>query len=209
MAKYLLEDREYNGYEDSDFYAVYYDTVDGLIKNEEYGSTRGPSPRTAPASEYLKPTEEILPTIRKVWATAKAKQHKAFDDRRVLTPGPKEVSRGSKVVLLADGTWKDKKTGTVVTYKKGDKAEVFWVGQFGQFYHNGYKQPNRGNTRLGLKLQDGRTLFLSMEKVQLDAALVPLEEYLDTYDKDAATMQPGTGNGWVLVPLRGSCIFLP
>jgi len=58
MTKYLLADRERNGYDDSDFYAVFWDTETQTIRSEEYGSTRYPSPRVAPTDEYLRDIPE-------------------------------------------------------------------------------------------------------------------------------------------------------
>lgn len=171
MTKYLLADRERNYSDDSDFYAVYYDDADGLVKSEEYGSTRGYSPRIAPRIEndprgYQYTVPDHIRAKARHWL-----RHQTFEylvrseERRVMEPG--DAQRGDMLMTLKSGKWTDKKTGTVVTYLAGEVGEVIWSGAFGTFYANGYNKVGRQNIRVGLRLSDGRVVFIGLKVCRL------------------------------------------
>jgi hypothetical protein len=165
MTKFLLDDQEENGYDDSDFFAIFFDTETGTIKKEMYGSTRGPSPRVAPA-EYIRDVPaEIMAQAREILIRDACKSMKASDRRAV--DEPETVSKGEGLTLLVDGFFKDKKTGEKIEYRAGETGSVIWVGNFGTFYRNGYNRPGRQNCRVGIALSSGRTVFVGLEKCKL------------------------------------------
>jgi hypothetical protein len=175
--KYLLEDRERNYYDDSDFYAIFYDTETESIRSEMYGTTRGPSPRVAPADEYIRPVPaDIMEKARQIHFE---RVFDALKDRdRSEVDEPSNAEKGELLELLSDGKWKDKKNpdSDPIEWKAGEKATVIWIGAFGQFYRNGYNQPGRENRRVGLKFADGRKVFVGLNKCKLARSYLPDEQ---------------------------------
>ena len=193
MTKYLLADRERNMPDDSDFYAVFYDSETGQIGSEEYGSTRyAGGYRVAPPHIYLPPTSEIIPLAREA-AIAQAAAAKKIQDFFAVNE-PNSVARGDRLVLLVDGSFKDKKTGEKIAYHAGDAGTVIWEGTFGTFYANGYKRPNRSNTRVGLRLDDGRTVFVALEKCRLEREVKPDAELRNEAAYDCRMLYPALWN---------------
>lgn len=176
MAKFLLEDREANYYDDSDFYAIFFDTETGTIRSEMYGTTRGFSPRVAPADKYLRPVpEEILEKARE-YLFEKASEDIRRRDRLEID-SPDSISRGDTVTLLCGGKYTDKKRDNVkISYEAGETAVVIWEGAFGTFYRNGYNRKGRSNTRVGLRFEDGRVVFIGLDKCKLSRAYLTDEE---------------------------------
>lgn len=161
MPKYLLEDRERNYPDDSDFYVIFWDTNAHEIRSECYGSTRFPSPTVAPAC-YLR---EIPPEVQaeiNVWYAARLFQILQAEDRRAVDE-PSDANRGDVLVTLKAGTFKDKRTGTQIPYEAGEVGTVVWAGAFGKFYRNGYNKIGRHNLRVGLKFEDGRVVFIGLK----------------------------------------------
>lgn len=166
MTKYLLEDREINGHDDSDFYAIFYDTETGTIRSEIYGSTRFSSPRVAPTDEYIRDIpEEVKPKIYEIVYRTAFEIIKR-DDRQAID-APEKISVGESVSLLASGSFKDRRSGSTVKYSEGESGVVIWEGAFGKFYRNGYNRKGRSNTRVGIRFEDGRVVFVSLEICKL------------------------------------------
>lgn len=175
MTKFLLEDREANYYDDSDFYAIFFDTETGTIRSEMYGSTRGFSPRVAPADVYLREIPADVMTKAIEYLFEKSSEDIARRDR-IEIDSPDNVSRGDCLTLLMDGKYSDKKTGVKVEYKAGESAVVIWEGAFGTFYRNGYNRKGRSNTRVGLRFEDGRVVFIGLDKCKLSRPYLSEEE---------------------------------
>lgn len=178
MTKYLLSDRERNGLDDSDFYAVFWDTETQTIRSEEYGSTRYPSPRTAPMNEYLRdiPEDEL----------EKARVHfqnRLFDIFESLDRSqrdyPQDVGRGDYLAVTEAGTFVDKQRDSEVEYKVGEVGQVIWVGTFRRIYRNGYNKRNRSTLRVGLKFDDGRVIFIGLSKCRLAREYATVDELVD------------------------------
>ena len=53
------------------------------------------------------------------------------------------------------------------TIEAGSVGEVVSFGSFGTFYRNGYNQPNRGNTSVVLRREDGTLFRASLEKCRM------------------------------------------
>lgn len=161
----VLGEWERNGYNDSDFYAVRWNSETGKIENVEVGSTRyggGPC-----RFELIHATDEELLAAREASVETIFASLKHAADRRINKPS--KTHRGDKLRLLEDVQFLDKKRGTgLVRAYKGEVGTVIWEGHFGTFYANGYNKPGRHNLRVGLKFDDGRVVFCSMEKCGLD-----------------------------------------
>jgi len=190
MTKYLLDDRERNGRDDSDFYAIYFDTETGTIRSAEYGSTRyAGGGFTAPA-EYLRDIpEEVKPKIAQAFAAEIYRRLKIEEDE--LVNRPRDAAKGDRLALLVNGTYTDKKVSppSVTEYTAGEAATVIWIGAFGTFYRNGYNHPNRSNRRVGLKFDDGRVIFVALSKCKLAREVLP-----DEYLQERSRLIAGYGN---------------
>ncbi len=148
----VLETRERNGYDDSDFYAVVFDEDSGTIKNVDYATTRGWT--------YLNgATVDATPdVIAKASAYASKlrledlKARAAADARKPAVGKTVKVVKGRKVPL-----------GTV--------GEVFWAGEGRSFrpaprYKTG-AWSMKGALRLGIKTADGAKYFLAATNVEV------------------------------------------
>lgn len=173
--KYLLEDRELNGYDDSDFYAIFYDTETESIRSEIYGSTRFPSPTVAPSSEYIREIpEDVKPKIFDIVYKRALSEIREADRDSIDTP--EKVKIGESVTLTQSGTFKDKRSGEKVSFSEGETGVVIWEGCFERIYRNGYNRKGRHNTRVGIKLEDGRVVFVKLEICKLSRAYLTDEE---------------------------------
>lgn len=184
MTKYLLADRERNYSDDSDFYAVFWDTETGTLRSEEYGTTRFPSSHVAPA-EYLR---DIPANIRqqarefyaaRLFELLRDADHKAVDE-------PTTARVGDTLRVIKDGTFKDKRSGQIVKFDSGEIASLIWIGSFRTFYRNGYQHPDRYNQRVGLKFEDGRVAFMRLENCKMARAYKTDEELTIEADQYAA-----------------------
>lgn len=161
----VTDEWEHNGYDDSDFYRVVYNPNTRSLARFETGSTRYGG-RPWPGSEFVKP--EATPP--EVWSAAEAVAADLYaaglarlEHLRVFEPGPKDCAIGT--VLRTTRACRSKAAGTIPA---GSVGEVFWSGSYGTFYRNGYKQPNRENTRVGLRLRDGSRVFVALSACRLD-----------------------------------------
>lgn len=130
--------REMNGYDDSDFYATYYDADAKEFKEACYATTRG---WTYPARAVVDASPEILALYEAKQAADRAKAKAERDAVIAATP-----TVGKNVVVsLKSGKnkWVD-----------GKVCEVYWYGK--DAYSDGY--------RVGVKV-DGVGLFLNAKNV--------------------------------------------
>lgn len=116
----VLETREYNGRDDSDFYAVVWNPEKGATERVEYASTRG---WTYPNNAVVDATPEVLEAFN-VWsaanhaaaeAAAKLARDKALKEQIIAEA--KVPRKGDKVVVV-----KGRKV------KKGTEGECIWAG---------------------------------------------------------------------------------
>lgn len=188
MTKYLLADLEANGYDDSDFYAIFFDTSTGTIHSEMYGTTRGPSPRVAPTDVYLR---EIPSEIEE--KALEIVEKRAFDEikkrDRWEIDSPDSVNIGDSVTLLEPVSFKDKRSEEkkVVKAEPGESGVVIWQGCFERIYRNGYNRKGRSNTRIGIRFEDGRVVFTGLDRCKLSREYLSDEEIADRAQRYAAT----------------------
>lgn len=170
MTKYLLGDVERNGYQDSDFYAIYWDDTIQEVGCEMYGTTRAYTPTVAPSSIYTRniPDSELEKALA---YQAFLTFHRLSQKEESNLNRPYEVSKGQKLQLLKSGIFNNKKTGEKIAYKLGDVGTVIWFGAFG--YQNSL---NRFNTQVGLKLENGNVIFIKLENCKLAKEKVSTKE---------------------------------
>lgn len=157
-----LTEWEDNGYDDSDFWVSVFDDQTNEVVAVLSGSTRfaGYAPGKGP--DLGTPISD-LPILEKaihVLAGHIFKSLRAAENKNVMEPVA--VERGATVRLLRDCRHKD------IVVSEGAAGPVFWSGTFGQFFHNGYNRPGRENTRLGITLSDGSSVYVALSACRLD-----------------------------------------
>lgn len=100
--KFRLCDWERNGYNDSDFYGMYYDEADGQLHTIEIGTTRFACQSYGFGPEYLMPTPEIVEKARVILADRIFAALRHAEDRNVLEPEPKAIYKGAQIKLSKD-----------------------------------------------------------------------------------------------------------
>lgn len=128
----VLELGEYNGRDDSDFYAVVWDTAEGKPKRVEYASTRG---WTYPNNAWVDATPEVMAAYQKYCRDQQERARKANQLKLAMTPRKGKtlkVVKGRKVPLGTVGRciWvgpdKYKSNGTRVGLQD-EKGTVHWT----------------------------------------------------------------------------------
>lgn len=136
--KYKLCDWEDNGYHDSYFYGVYFDTDDQDLHSISLGSTAYSGGYDF-NGDYLLPTPEIAELARRRLVEHIFQAIKAAEIRDVMEP--KDVKQGIWVRLLV--AHNSRKAG--IALQPGDRVRVNRCDAFGTFYANGYNHPGRHN----------------------------------------------------------------
>lgn len=135
----VLELGEYNGRDDSDFYAVVWDDEQGCTKRVEYATTRG---WTYPNGASVDATPEVREKYNK-WCEAKRIEYLiAQRKKEEMTP-----TRGKRIRVV-----KGRKV------EHGVEGEVFWVGPC---------RYNRNTTRVGVQLTNGEKVFIDAANVSV------------------------------------------
>ena len=165
--KHRLLEYERNGYNDSDFLCVWFDDETNTIGQTEIGSTRYAGgigygdialpPRSAFPVDVLEAARQAL--ANHIFSVLKAAEY-----RDVLTPEPKNIPFGTLVRVLESSSKRAKKN----VYLAGEVGDVYWSGQFGTFYANGYQTRGRENTSVGVRRLDGSRVFIPLAKLRLD-----------------------------------------
>ena len=139
----VLEKRERNGYNDSDFYAIVWDEENNKPKEIEYASTREWS---YPNGAVVDATDEIREKYNSYITKQREIAQKAREEAEARIP-----QRGRNVVVV-----KGRKV------PKGTRGNVFWRGvdkykstQYGTYY------------RIGIKDESGNTHWISEDNVEV------------------------------------------
>jgi hypothetical protein len=229
MALYELDQWEHNGYDDSDWFAVVYDSDKDKLDRVLIGTTRGafPPPTSGLAPGHLAPTPEIIEKARiRLRDDFIRPRVEHSENQRIFVLDPKDIKRGLAVrfnkehaALIKDfdrepcykckgsGHWQnprdpeDKREcftchgeGTTKTnFRKrldadgkpvklkvaaGTKAMIVGTKSYGQFYRNGYNQPDGHNSTAFVALADGTEVGVPLHKLQLDEDM-PSAEQMD------------------------------
>jgi hypothetical protein len=189
---YRLCDWEDNGYHDSDFYVALWDAAARRIINMEYASTRYGGGKDIEQYPAMAAASEDVRREFKSWAVDAAADM-IFAAKEAEHNEPEVVNHGDVLVTVRKTKKKD---GSVV--ETGVRGDVFWSGAYGKFYRKGYNRPGRGNTRVGLRLDDGTRVFVGLSACKRDGDTEPLEDI-------RARMQENMDNGgFEILPLT-SC----
>ena len=152
----VLAEREYNGYHDSDFYALVYSDETDSVYEVEFATTRGGC--GAAFGTYVDATDETLDKAEAVF------KRDALDRLRLNDiESAKTVEKGKTVTVTRK--YRSRKLGR--TLNPGDTGTVVWYGRgFGQTYAEKY-----GRTppmRAGVKFEgETETLFLDSYDVEV------------------------------------------
>lgn len=167
--KHALVEYERNGYNDSDFFAIWFDDVTGELGQSEIGSTRYAGGLGYEGISTARTSPEVLEQARKALAAIILSQITRAETSDVLEP--EAVAFGTNLRILKDSSPRSKST-----YKAGEVGEVFYSKAFGTFYRKGYNKPDRKNTRVGLRRLDGSTVFVPLAQCRLNREMLTAEQ---------------------------------
>jgi hypothetical protein len=186
--EYLLARYEDNGYHDSYFHAVTWDSDLKVMREHTEGATAygGWFPVDAPKMNAA--PADIRAEFRAFACHAAAMQ--IFNADLFDCTEPQSVKVGDNLRLLRDVNGK-------ANVKAGDVGRVFWSGAYGHFYRNGYNKPNRSNIRAGLEMDGGqRRVFVALSACRRTRSPEPIEDtetrLMASYDEKRFSIQPLT-----------------
>jgi hypothetical protein len=136
---------EYNGYDDSDFYAVVWNEEKGNTERVVYASTRG---WTYPNGAAVDATEEVQAKYAARCEKITAELRAARAEREAKTP-----ARGKKAKTTRNVRGKS-------AIEAGIEGEIFWVG----------KDRYSGAMRIGFAAADGRKVFIAANAVEVTSS---------------------------------------
>lgn len=158
--KHKLISWEQNGYHDSYFYMIYWDSDLGEVAQVETGSTAYGGGGVS-EGQFILPTRPVLIAAERWLARFIYGALRSAEDRNVLEP--EDVTPyEDEVALLRKVKHKGQQ------YEKGTVGRVFWVGAFGTFYSNGYNRPGRDNRRVGIELSSGEKIYVALKACRLN-----------------------------------------
>lgn len=131
----VIATRERNGYDDSDFYAIFWNEEKGEIDSREYASTRGWTHNNHATVDVTEETMELA----RAWKAAQLAKGLEFYHKRQAGERP--------AIKVGDDVFVSNPRARKVSF--GESARVFWAG------------PNQygSGTCLGLEYADGRRVF--------------------------------------------------
>lgn len=179
MSLYKLDEYERNGYDDSDGYAVCWNSETGTIEQHLTWTTRG---HMTNGPKLEQPTEEVLALAELEMARRIFNGLKHEEQARRERPGRDELVRGARVRIMR--AVRSRKAGMI---EAGSEGTVFWFGadQYdGPHYRNSYKVQQY---RAGVQLDDGRKYFFATRDLQLVLDMPSDEELQARARKQAAT----------------------
>lgn len=160
---YYLGDYERNGYDDSDFHVVFWDDRIGEIRNVMFGSTRFAGGWNYSSDLLREIPDDVAERIRARICASRLASLTKEEIARVNEPTPQQMPFGTRVRIT-----KASRKGSKYTFAAGDVGEVSGHYWFGTFYSKGYNSKGRHNGRAGVRLNDGRTVFVAMTMLRLD-----------------------------------------
>ena len=193
--KCLLSRYEDNGYHDSYFYAVIWDSVKKTISDVMEGSTAFYGGNSTVDAVPLYACPDKVKASFRAWACRRSAELILEAELSDINE-PKSVSIGDKLITTRNVCRKKE-----AVIEKGTSGEVFWSGTFGTFYRNGYNHPNRYNIRVGLKLENGDKVFVALNACGRDKkpeSLVSIHRTMKRrYDNcEFSTMGLSNCRGW-------------
>lgn len=172
MARYILKQWERNGYNDSDWYGLFYDEETDTVTMEETGTTRFANAlHYDNVCEAQQPTEAILDKAMAAHARTLEITVAESDRREVDLPTTKSIHKGVEVAFMKDLTFRPRGK-PAVSVKVNETGCIFWdngsqisVNRRSSLGHAMFG--TRYGVRIGVELPDGRRLFTSLENVKL------------------------------------------
>lgn len=163
---HVLSEYERNGYDDSDFYATYWDAEKGEPVTVQFATTRG---WTYP---LLATRVDATPEVRAAYDAWRAVK---LEEQRVAAAAKEAATpRIGKTVEVTVPVTRGKSKCAA-----GERGEVFWLGKDGFARGDRYSSPMQRSImnaidplrdfRVGLKLADGRKVFLPIGSVKVVA----------------------------------------
>jgi len=147
----VLATGEYNGYDDSDFYAVVWNEAAGHTERVTYASTRG---WTYPNGAAVDATDEVKAKYAARCATITAELRARNAAAEAAKP-----AKGRRARTVRNVKGKN-------AIEAGVTGTVFWVGQdsYGKSYYGAAPK-----MRVGFKADDGRKVFVAANAVEMVA----------------------------------------
>jgi hypothetical protein len=145
----VLELREMNGYDDSDFYARVWNDETGTVDRVTYASTRG---WTYPNGAAVDATDEVKAKYDAFVAKELAEARAAAAAREAAMP-----AKGKKAKTVRNVRGKN-------AVEAGVTGTIFWVGE-DKFSKSYYGAPVK--LRVGFEADDGRKVFLASNAVEV------------------------------------------
>lgn len=146
----VLSTGEYNGYDDSDFYALVWNPEKKCAERETYATTRG---WTYPNGATVDATPEVIQAY-KDWQKEQAESY-AREQAEIEAKNP---TKGKKVKVIGGRK------------HKGEEGIIFWRGanKFQTYYRAGYNRPeDRVNQRVGIITDNGEKFFTPLTQVEV------------------------------------------
>lgn len=183
MAKYRLVEWEDNRYHDSYGKLVYFDDQTNKIHITEHWSTAYPG--GADMNEYLYPNKEVLEKAQQALALMLFDMLATDIHFAIVSPDVSMLKAASQdrdtVVLKKD--FNGRKQGK---FKKGTKFEIVDISV--SMYTPAWKKdksPSDYNAKL--RTQDGRFVWLSCDKIQMDRQMPTEKEVMQMAERRAKT----------------------
>lgn len=179
--KYKLCWWEENGYHDSYFYGVSFDSATNTLKHESLGATAYGGGIGFDQTHAV-PTAEIVEQARLALVPIIRESVMRADAEAVLAPEPFNVLRGREFTLLVPhsiyardgkgGFRKDENGKRIkITFPAGTvfKSRIDGTRFFGKEYRNGYNHPTRFNSSVSVTFTDAAGTFfidIPLEKLR-------------------------------------------
>lgn len=151
--------REMNGYDDSDFYATVWDADQQRFREIEYGTTRF---WTYPNHANIDGTPEVMERYKAHLEAVRQYGNESLHQIEIADP-----TVGKTVDVIGGRK------------HKGKTGRIFWRGanQFRTYYRNGYNRPDAmSNQRLGIETESGEKFFIPAEQVKVIGSRFTPEE---------------------------------
>jgi len=158
----VLDTGEYNGYDDSDFYAVVWNAEKGTTERVEYASTRG---WTYPNSAVADATPEVVAAFlayqdRVRASVAQAREEavrKAEADKKAEIAALEEQRRAAEALV-------GKRVLVLSGKEKGAQGTVAWAGVS--------RYAKRPTGRVSVLRADGTRIFVAVREVREETAVI-------------------------------------
>lgn len=150
---------EDNGYNDSDFYVSVWDDEAREVRAIEVGSTRYASCGTVQCGTPIKSPDALADALQ--WLAGHIYERIAAAELLDVLE-PQDAPLGAFLTTL-----RPIKPRNAAIIPAGTTGKVFWCGAYGQFYAKGYNRPCRGNRRVGLRLENGDSVYVALSACRL------------------------------------------